>query len=108
MTKQAITDSDGAAITVLSMSLSAGAESAALTVRVPCLAGQFLVADGDPAASALARLQGSGDPYADISSSPIDLTPYAGQTVEFDLKVSAGDAAGVKRVAIPVRVTYSP
>ncbi|MET0646373.1 MAG: hypothetical protein ABW208_07105 [Pyrinomonadaceae bacterium] len=104
---RSITDSAGAAITVLSMSLAAAQESAVLTVRVPCLAGQFLAADSNPSASVLARRTGSGDAFADLAVAPISLTPFDGQTVEFDLKVSASALTGVRRVAIPVRVTYS-
>lgn len=103
-----ITDANGAAITVLSMSLASGAESAALVIGVPCLAGQFLAAGGAASAAVLARVQGGGGAFADISAAPISLTPYDGQTVSFELKVQAGDVAGLKRVAIPVRVTYSP
>ena len=55
----------------------------------------------------LARVQGSGA-FVDIGAAPISLTPYDGQTVSFELKVSAGAVTGIKRVAIPVRVTYQP
>lgn len=107
MTKS-ITDTNGAAITVLSMSLAAGQVSAVLVMRVPCLAGQLLAADANPSAAVLARRTGSGDAFADLAVAPIALTPFDGQTVEFDLKVSASTVTGVQRVAIPVRVTYSP
>lgn len=103
-----ITDTTGAAITVVAMSLIENTESAVLVVRVPCLAGQYLAADGDASAQVLARRTGTLASFLDISSTPISLTPYAGQTVEFDLKVKALAVVGLKRVAIPVRVTYSP
>lgn len=105
---KAVTDSNGAAVTLLSMSLAENTESSVIVIRVPCLAGQFLAADGEPAAQVLARLTGSGAAFVDISAAPIDLTPHAGQTVEFDLKVAAGAVTGVNRVAISVRVTYNP
>lgn len=105
---KAITGATGAAITVLSMSLVEGAESDVILIRVPCLAGQHLAADGNASAQVFARLTGSGGPFLDISAAPIDLTPYAGLTVEFDLKMTAGAVSGIKRVAIPVRVTYNP
>lgn len=105
---RSITDIAGVAITVLSMSLASGAESAAIVIQVPCLAGQFIVADGDASATVLARVQGIGTSFVNIATSPIALTPYNGQTVSFELKVSAGAVTGLKRLAIPVRVTYQP
>jgi hypothetical protein len=80
------------------------------TVRVPCVAGMFLAADvpEDAPAAILARFTGSGDPFIDIAASPLTLTEFDGETVEIDIRVEAGDVAVLARLALPVRVTFTP
>ncbi|MGB7925603.1 MAG: hypothetical protein WCF57_20360 [Pyrinomonadaceae bacterium] len=86
-------------------------ESAVLVVRVPCVAGMFLTATASESAQVLVREAAARlteESFVDIATAPIDLSPYAGQTVEFDLKVAVGDVAGFERIALQVRVTSAP
>jgi len=110
LTARGVTQTDEAATapTVFSLSLTSEAESPVFTVPVPALAGQFLTAGGDASASVLARVQGSGADFVDISAEPIDLTPYDGDEVTFDVKVLAAEVTGVKRMALEVRATDAP
>lgn len=103
---KAITDTTGAPITALQMSLAEETESSTFVVRVPCAANQFLRSDENDYAQVLARIAGSSDAFSNLADSPIDLTPYAGLTVEFDLKVAALEVDGLKRAALSVRVSY--
>ena len=102
-----IKDATGNTITVLSMSLAQNNDSSVFVIEVPAVAGMSLTADADPAAQVLARRTGSGDAFTDIAASPILLTPFAGITVQFDVKLHAAAFSGlIKRVALPVRVKY--
>ena len=102
-----VTDTNGVALTVLSMSLAQNNDSSVFVIEVPAVAGMSLTADADPAAQVLARRTGSGAAFADIAASPILLTPFAGTTVQFDVKLHAAAFSGlIKRVAVPVRVKY--
>ena len=102
-----VTDTNGVAITVLSMSVQQNSDTSVLVVEVPCTAGMSLTCNGDPSASVLMRRTGSGDAFQDIATSPISLTPYAGTTQSFDLKIHAGAFSGLlKRVSLPVRVKF--
>jgi hypothetical protein len=44
----------------------------------------------------------------DTGGAPIDLTPYAGTVVSFDFKVHSSNVTGFARVALPVRVSFTP
>lgn len=102
-----ITDTEGVALTVLSMSLAQNSESPVLVIEVPGVAGMSLTADADTAAAVMARRTGSGDAFVDIAAAPILLTPFAGSTIQFDVKVQTAAFAGlIKRVALPVRVKF--
>jgi len=102
-----ITDTSGNALTSIPLTLAESSESSVMTVRVPCVAGQFLSAAIDASAKVLARLAGSGGAFVDLAVAPISLTPYAGGTRDFELKVQALAIAGsLVRVALPVRVAY--
>ncbi len=103
----AITDTNDNPLTHVSLVMNEGGEQI-VTVRVPCVAGMFLTATENAAAVVSARLTGSGDEFTDISASPISLTEFDGEVVEFDVRVQAGDVDGLLRVAIPVRVTFQP
>lgn len=103
-----ITDTNDAALTSVSLVLTESTSSGVLVIRVPCQAGQYLASTVDSLAQVLARRTGSGAAFVDIAVAPILLTPYAGSTVEFDVKVSAQAVTGLQRVALPVRVTYTP
>jgi hypothetical protein len=102
-----VTDTTGAAVTILSLSVPQNADSAVVALLIPGVSGMSLTADSDPAAQVLARRTGSGDAFQDVADSPIDLTPYAGETVSFDFTFHGAAFSGiVKRVALPVRIKY--
>lgn len=103
-----IKDTAGNTITLLNLTLTESVDSAVLVIRVPCTAGLFLTADNDARLAVKARENGSGDPFVNIASSPIDLTPYDGTDQDFDLKVTPAAVTGFERVAVPVRVTTNP
>jgi hypothetical protein len=104
-----ITDTGGAPLIYINLTLEAAHDSVVIVGRVPCRAHQFLTASPSlSAASVLARRTGSGDPFVDLGSAPVDLTPYDGTTVSFDFKVRAAAVTGFERVALPVRVSFNP
>jgi len=103
-----ITDTNGAQITNVSYSLAELSDGPILVVVLSPLANQFLAAALDTRAKVLARRTDSGNAFVDIAASPINLTPWAGQRVSFDVRVQTLAVTGLERVAIPVRVTYNP
>lgn len=104
-----MTDTAGQELTYVSVELPESSDSAVLTVRVPCVTGMSLAADDDPDVRVLGREAGSGDPFQDLSASPIDLTPYAGTDQDFEVKLHANVvSSGVLTKAVGVRATYNP
>jgi len=103
----AITDTGGNPILYVNLSLSENSDSVVVAVLIPAKAGMKLTTDVNASASVMARLTGSGATFVDIAASPIDLTPWAGTTVGFDLKVHSNAAASLARLAMPVRVAFS-
>ena len=104
-----VTDTAGNPLTQISLVLPESSESAVIVIRVVGVAGMFLTADATASAQVLARRTGSGAAFADIDAAPISLTPWAGQSVDFDVKISAGAVSGgIVRVGVPVRVTFNP
>ncbi|MGB8509681.1 MAG: hypothetical protein WCD76_14945 [Pyrinomonadaceae bacterium] len=104
----AITDTNGAPLTAVNLSLAAESDSAVLVGRVPCAAGLYLASSSESAAQVRARRTGSGDAFVDLAVSPIDLSPHAGETVSYDFRIHAGNIEGRAFVAVPVRVTPNP
>lgn len=100
-----ITDTNNQPITALPVSLVEDSDCAIVVIRVPCEANRYLAAVEHGSAQVLARRTGSGDAFVDLADTPISLTPYAGTTVDFDLKIHAGSVSGVVHTAIPVKVT---
>jgi hypothetical protein len=103
-----ITDRDGQPLLYVNLRLDEGADSVVVTARIPCAAGRFLTAASDTRAAVLTRRTGSGDDFTDIADTPISLTQFDGEAVEFDFKVHTGSVTGLERVALPVRVTANP
>lgn len=102
-----VTDTTGAAVTILSSGVRQNSDSPVIALLMPCTTGMSLTADAAPAAQVLARRTGSGDPFVDVSTSPIDLSPWNGTTQSFDFKFHGAAFSGlIKRVALPVRVKY--
>ncbi len=109
MSAQVITDSNGSPLVYINLRLDEGAQSVVIVGNVPCSAGMFLTAAADARAQVLARPSGSVDAFIDIAVASVALAPWDGQTIAFDFKVAAlSVAAGIERVALPVRVTYNP
>lgn len=103
-----VTDTAGAPVSLISLSLAASSSSAVVELLVPCVAGMYLAASSEAGARVLARRTGSGEAFADLSTSPVLLTPWAGQSVAFDFQVAAGAVEGRAFMALPVRVTFNP
>lgn len=104
-----ITDTAGNEITALPLTIDAGQTSQVLVINVPCLAGKFLASSVEADAQVKARRHGSGDSFTDIGASPIDLSDFAGEVVQFDIEtVASGSVNGIEHLAIPVRVTFNP
>lgn len=104
-----ITDSNGQQIVYLNVRMEGSVESAPFRAHIPCQAAQFLTSSPSDKAQLLARRVGINAVWTDIATAPINLTPYAGQTIEFEFKVvAAGSFTGSARVALPVRVTHQP
>lgn len=88
------------------MSVPQDADSAVISLLIPCTAHMALTADYDPAAQVMARRSGTAT-WFDIAALPIDLSPWAGTTQSFDFKFHALPFDGlIERVALPVRVKY--
>lgn len=103
-----ILDTNGIPISALPVSLVENSDSLPVTIRVECVAGRYLASAGHASAQVLARRSGTGDAYADLSVSPLDLTPYDGEIIDFDLKLHAGAVASMLLAAIRLRVTPNP
>ncbi len=104
-----MTDTNGQELTYVSSQLAESTDGPVLVVRVPCVAGMSLTADDDPDVRVMGRESASGDPFQDLASSPIDLTPYAGGDQDFDVKLHANAiASGIVTKAVGVRATYNP
>ena len=103
-----ITDTTGQPLLYVNLRLEENTDSLVVVARVPCSAGRYLASEASDSAQVFARRTGSGAAFVDIAADPMSLTPWAGETVEFDFKVQAGSVAGLARVALPVRVTYQP
>lgn len=101
-----ITDIDDVSITYISMSLPELTESSVFVIKVPCVVGTSLSSVIDASAKVLARLNGTVDPFVDLATDPIDLSPYNGETKSFDVKVEALNVVGLVRAALPVEVIY--
>ncbi len=107
---EAITDTTGQPLLYVGLRLENElTDSAVIVARIPCAAGKWLSASPvSPGASVMARRTGSGDAFVHLAVTPIDLTPFDGQTVQFDFKVRANDVSGLVRMALTVRVGYTP
>lgn len=102
-----ILDAGNQPLTYMAMQQAESTDSQVIVIRAPCLAGQFLTADDVTEARVLVRESGVGS-YQDISTTPIDLSPYDGLTQDFELKVHTTSVDGIVPVAVEVRVTYNP
>jgi hypothetical protein len=103
-----ITDTNGTPLSSLPLTLVELTDSAPVVIRVPCAAGLFLASPGHESAQVLARRSGTSDAYADLSTDPLDLSPYAGTVVEFDLKIHTLAVSASVFAAIPLVVTANP
>lgn len=103
-----VTDTNDVTLSYVSLILEEGTESAIFVVRFPARAGQFLAANDDALVEALGRKSGTSDAFVNLFTDPIDLTPYDGQTVDFDIKASAGMVTFLQRVGLQIRITYNP
>jgi hypothetical protein len=104
-----ILDTAGQPLLFINLHMAENSDSVVIVASIPCAAQKFLAGPADGSARVMARRSGSGDPFVDLSISPIDLTPFAGTSVLFDFKVhSLAVATGMVCLALPVRVTFRP
>jgi hypothetical protein len=100
-----ITDTAGNPLTAVNLTIVEQTDSATIRALVPCRAGFYLTADNQTSVSVFARRYNVGASFQNLDSAPINLTPFAGQTIEFEFKITAGDVSQITNVALPVRVT---
>lgn len=103
-----ITDTAGVPITYLNFTQVESSDSANFTVRVPCIAGQWLKADDNPDVRILARPAGSMGSFVDLATDPISLDPYAGTNADFELHLHTNAVAGLVSTAVELRATFNP
>lgn len=103
------TDNFNVPITYLSTQQVESADSSPIIVKVPAVALAWLSADDDAYVRVRARRNGTADPYVDLATDPIDLTPYDGTTAVFDLVIRTEAVADpVVSRAVQVRRTFNP
>lgn len=103
-----ITDSTDVPLTYVSMVMDESTDAPVFVIKVPCETGRQLEAEDVVEVRALARLTGSGDPFADLADFPVDLTPHDGLTKSFDIKIHANAVVGLVHAALPIRVVVIP
>lgn len=101
-----VTNDDGTPMLYVNVRVAAGGVMT-FAGRVPCAAGRWLTAGASATAKIEARRFGTGDSFADLSSTPIGLTPFDGETVTFEFRVT-GTVSASARAALRVRVTFNP
>lgn len=99
-----VTNDDGTPMLYVNARVKAG-DAMTFAGRVPCAAGKRLAAGASATAKIEARRFGTADAFADLAADPIDLTPYDGQTVKFEFRVT-GLAPGL--AALRTLVTFNP
>jgi hypothetical protein len=87
-------DSAGSALSFVPVEVDEGATTPVFVASVPCVAGRVLKADPDAGLTVEARRTGSGAPFVNIATAPVDLTPFAPATVSFDFRITAGAVSG--------------
>lgn len=102
-----ITDLGGIPITYLSFTQEEAEDSAVFSVRVPCVAGQWLKAADNAVVRVFGRPSGSGS-FVDLADDPISLTPYAGTNAAFDLYLHTEAVTGLVSTAVEVSATFNP
>lgn len=103
-----ITDFDGVPITYLSFTQVESADGAVFSIRVPCVAGQWLKAEANSDVSIFGRPHGSLGAFVDLAIAPISLDPYAGTKAAFDLYVHTNAVAGLVSTAVELSATFNP
>lgn len=102
-----VLDTNDIPITSVSLQQPESTDGPVIVIRIPCLAGQFLVADDNADARVLVRETGVGI-YQDVGTTPFDLSPYDGATQDFDMKTHTNSVIGIVHHAIDVEITYNP
>jgi hypothetical protein len=105
-----IRDSQGRVVGYLPVDLAAGEETIALVFQVtPAVAGEMLKSADNDLVSVHARLHGSGNPFQNLASDPIDLSSLPlDEPTEFDVKfVAAADITGRQHTRLAFRAAHS-
>lgn len=86
------------------LSAPTGQEGEVLPVRFECREGYFLSAVVPSGVTAEARAEGD-TAWINIEESPIDLTPYAPETADFELRVTPDEAGTTEAVFLIAETT---
>lgn len=104
---EAFTDTAGAKLSLVPFDVDEGETTPVFVARVPCHAGRTLAADPDAGLTVEARPTASGDPFVDIAAAPYDLTPFDGETVSFDFRLTAGAVSDSSPLQAVIRLAYA-
>jgi alpha-D-ribose 1-methylphosphonate 5-triphosphate synthase subunit PhnG len=105
-----IRDSQGRTIGYLPVDLAAGEETIALVYQVtPAVAGEKLRSASNALVSVHARQHGTGNPFQNLATNPIDLSGLPlNVATQFDVKfVAAGSIAGRQHTRLAFRAASS-
>lgn len=106
---ESILDGFNRPITYIGLEQVESTDSAPIIIKVPCVSGSWLTADDDLLVRVLVRLNGTSDSYVDVQVSPVNLNPFSGTTVAFDMVVRTNSVSGgVSPMAVEVRRTLNP
>lgn len=97
-----ITDTHDRLLTSLPIVVSPNATSGAVTIRFRPSAGQRLRANGSLVA-VQARVPAGTGAWQTLTDSGLDLSAYAGTTLDVELRVVAGPNFGTELIAVHIR-----
>lgn len=103
-----ITDTNGNPLTSVSFALPENTTSQTVVAVIPARANYFLSAINTANLTVKARKTGSGNPFVDIDSNPIDLTSEAPNSVSYDFQVVAASVSQNVSDSVRVLVTANP
>lgn len=101
-----ILDIDGHPIEHLSAQLPEQTDSSIMIIQVPCMAGAFLQVEDNAHVRVLGRLNNTANIFQDLHTQPIDLTPFDGLIVSFDIMLRANAVDGDTSEALELKAAY--
>jgi hypothetical protein len=100
-------DYGGDPLTFVQLEVDEGETAPVVVVFVPATAGFVLAADPDAGLTVEARPTDSGEAFVDLAATPYDLTPFDGEQVAFDFRVSAGAVSPSSPLQAVVKIAYA-